>query len=125
MSTNTTPDILKQDEVTIMVFGTKYENLDTEGLEGLTQTVGDAAMDADPPLVVVDLSQTTYFASDFVSVLIDGWKKLKAHDGAKLALCGLTLFAAQVFAVVQLDKVWEVYPTRDEAVAALLKNSTA
>ena len=70
MSSNTTPEIIKQDDVTIIVFGPGYENLDTETVHRLTGIVDEVGQTADPPLLLYDLSATTYFGSDFISVLL-------------------------------------------------------
>ena len=122
MSSDAATEILKQDGVTVIVFGISYNNLETEFLQQLTDLVGNAAQTADPPLIVADLTQTKFFGSDFLSVLLHGWKQIKDGDGAKMVVCGLTPFATRIFDATQLDKVWDTYESRDEAVQALRNN---
>lgn len=117
--TNIGPLVSKHDDVTVITMGPSYDSFDDERLENLKEVVFDIVQTADPPRVVIDMSQTTFFASSFIAVLNQGVKKMKARENGKIVVSGLTKFAAEVFSVARLDRVWDIYPTREEAVRAL------
>ena len=120
MTDTTTPTIEKNGDVTFLVFGPEYENLDDTALQNARDTIIQVADAADPPLVVIDLSQTSFFGSAFLAVLFRGWKRLCARDGGKFALCGLTPSCETVIKSLKLNDLWEIYKTREAAIAALV-----
>ena len=73
---------------------------------------------ADPPRLVVDLSQTEYIGSDFLELLVRAWRRLKDRDGI-MALCDMRPFCLEVLENTRLSSLWPAYATREEAVAAL------
>jgi anti-anti-sigma factor len=76
---------------------------------------------AQPPVVVLDLSQTDYFDSRFIETMVRAWNRIKRRDG-RFAVCGLKPFCREVIQTTKLDTIWDVFATRDEAVAALEKD---
>lgn len=119
MSDAGSPQVFKQDEVTVIALGPEYENLDEHLLEDLKESILAAAREAVPPLVVVDLSHTKFFGSAFIEILFRAWNRLNARDGGQFAISGLTPYCAEVIEVTHLDQLWHVYQTRDDAVRAL------
>jgi anti-anti-sigma factor len=113
------PEIVKQNGVTVIALGPGYEQLDEPNLDELTKIVLEAVNAADPPRVVVDLSHTRFFGSAFIEVLFRAWHRLNSRDGGRLGLCGLTPYCREVIDVTHLDRLWNVYATRDEAVGSL------
>lgn len=81
----------------------------------------DVAETAEPPIIVVDLSEIEYFSNAFNRVLIDVWNKLRERNG-QLALCGLQPTCHEVIKVTRLDQLWKVYRSGDDAVADLGAN---
>jgi anti-anti-sigma factor len=76
------------------------------------------AEQADPPCLLIDLSQTDYIGSRFVELLVRVWRRLKQRGGV-LALCGVQPFCLEVLKVTRLDQVWALYPSRPAALDAL------
>lgn len=105
--------------VTIVTLGPDCENLSEVKLDTLRDTLLKLGDQADPPLVVVDLSHTKFFGSSFIEILFGMWNKLNARGGARLALCGLTSYCAEVLAVTHLDTLWPAYADRRAAVEHL------
>ncbi len=99
--------------------GPEYESLDERGLDDLKQVILDIAQSADPPRVVLDLSHTKFFGSSFIEILFRAWSRLNARDGGRFSVSGLSSYCAEVIEVTHLDRLWEVFPTLDEAVEAL------
>ena len=111
-------NVISQQEVTVVELGQRYESLDDDTLEELGGLLLTKAATADPPLMVLDLSRTTYIGSTFIELLVRAWKRLKERGGA-MALCGVRPFCAEVLHTTQLDAIWGCYSSRDQAVRAL------
>ena len=74
--------------------------------------------------VVVDFSNTTFIDSTTLGVLVGGVKRLRSNDG-QLALVCSDRNITKIFEITGLDRVFTIYPTRDEAVAKLGTTSGA
>lgn len=109
------PQIELVDEVTVIQLGPGYENVSEQLLGTLQPIVLKAVEGANPPFVVMDLSQTKFFGSSFIELLFLIWKQLKARDG-NLALAGVTEYCLEVIEITHLDQLWPVCPTRQEAL---------
>jgi anti-sigma B factor antagonist len=66
--------------------------------------------------VIVDFSNTTFIDSTTLGVLVGGVKRLRSNDG-QLALVCSDRNITKIFEITGLDRVFTIYPTRDEAVA--------
>lgn len=110
---------IKQNGVTIIALSAEYAHLDEPVLEQVQEPILEAAGGAEPPLVVLDLSETKFFGSSFIEVLFRAWNRIGGRDGGRFAICGLTPYCAEVVQVTHLDRLWEIYETRDDAVRAL------
>jgi anti-sigma B factor antagonist len=118
-SSNSSDGVSRQDGVTIIALGPDYENLDDAVLDELRQVILDGVAQADPPLVVLDLSHTKFFGSAFIEVLFRAWNRIEKQEGGEFCLCGLTPYCAEVIDVTHLNRLWKIFNTREEAVAAL------
>jgi anti-sigma B factor antagonist len=77
--------------------------------------------DAETPLVVFDLGSVDYFGSMFLSLLLRCWK-LTNSKGGMMALCGVSQHAKELLRLTALDIIIPMYPTRQEAMEALLSD---
>jgi anti-sigma B factor antagonist len=66
--------------------------------------------------VVVDFSNTTFIDSTTLGVLVGGVKRLRAQDGRLSLVCN-DRNITKIFEITGLDRVFTIYPTRDEALA--------
>ena len=66
--------------------------------------------------IVVDLSKATFIDSTTLGVLVGGVKRLRAQDG-RLSLVCSDRNITKIFEITGLDRVFTIYPTRDEALA--------
>jgi anti-sigma B factor antagonist len=66
--------------------------------------------------VIVDFSDTTFIDSTTLGVLVGGVKRLRAADGQLLLVCS-DRNITKIFEITGLDRVFAIYPTRDEALA--------
>ncbi len=65
--------------------------------------------------VVVDFTKTTFIDSTTLGVLVGGVKRLRAQDG-RLSLVCSDRNITKIFEITGLDRVFTIYPTRDEAL---------
>jgi anti-sigma B factor antagonist len=115
------PSVTREQGVTVIALGPEYEHLDDAELENLKGVLLNTAVEADHPLVVLDLSRLGYFGSSFIEALICVWKHLNARPGGRMSLCGLTANCREVVGFTHLDQLWSVFETREEAVRSLRK----
>lgn len=113
--------ITQSQGVTIIELGTSYDSLDERSLEEFGEVLLAEATYADPPCLILDLSRTAFIGSSFIELLVQAWKRLKQRRG-HMALCALQPFCAEVLRIARLDTIWPIYPSRSEALAAMLRS---
>jgi len=111
-------EIVRQDGVTVIVLGEQYDNLDEPALEAAAAELLEFAQAADPPQVVVDMGRTNFFGSAFLGTLFRVWRRLTSRGG-KMCICGATGPCADVLEVTQVDRLWNLFETREAAVESL------
>jgi anti-sigma B factor antagonist len=117
--TNSGPlSVVKEGNVTVVIFGSGQRHLSEIGLEAIqTQLVG-VAETARPPRLVLDMAATEFFGSSFIEVLFKVWRELNTQPEAKFAISGLQDHCREVLEITNLYKLWPIFVTRSEAVAA-------
>jgi anti-sigma B factor antagonist len=66
--------------------------------------------------VIVDFSDTTFIDSTTLGVLVGGVKRLRSNDGQLSLVCS-DRNITKIFEITGLDRVFTIYPTRDEAIS--------
>jgi len=79
----------------------------------LLEVIGDGARE-----VVVDFSDTTFIDSTTLGVLVGGSKRLRSNEG-QLSLVCEDRNITKIFEITGLDKVFTIYPMRDDALAGI------
>ena len=74
--------------------------------------------------VIVDLSKATFIDSTTLGVLVGGVKRLRTNDGQLSLVCS-DRNITKIFEITGLDRVFTIYPTRDEAVSAISGQASA
>lgn len=111
--------------VTVVALGPRYKIIDEHTLDsGLADSLIEIAGESNPPLMVLDLSQTQFFGSSFIEVLFRVWNRVQSRSG-RFAICGLSPHCQDVLKITHLDTLWPLMPNRSEAVAAVAKNNPA
>lgn len=70
---------------------------------------------AKPPLVVLDLSQTRYVDSSGVATLVEALQTVRRNQG-RLVLAGISDRVRGVFEIARLDNIFPMLPTVAEAL---------
>src|SRR6266404_340984 len=68
--------------------------------------------------VVVDFTNTTFIDSTTLGVLVGGIKRLRTNDGELSLVCN-DRNITKIFEITGLDKVFTIYPAREEAVSKI------
>lgn len=66
--------------------------------------------------LIINLSKVEYLDSTGLGVLIGGLKRLREGEG-NLVLVGPGMRILRIFEITGLDKIFDIYPTEDEAAA--------
>jgi anti-sigma B factor antagonist len=74
--------------------------------------------------VVVDFSNTTFIDSTTLGVLVGGVKRLRTNDGQLSLVCS-DRNITKIFEITGLDRVFTIYPTRNEAIEQLKTSGPA
>jgi anti-sigma B factor antagonist len=77
----------------------------------LLQVIGQGGTE-----VIVDFSDTTFIDSTTLGVLVGGVKRLRTNGGQLSLVCS-DRNITKIFEITGLDRVFTIYPTRDEAVS--------
>lgn len=94
------------------------ENLKWDLVEGAAEIVLSPIRDQKAPMVVFDLSRVNYFGSVFMALLVRCHKLVKLQGGV-LVLCGVHRLARELLQATNLDTLWAIYDTREEALEAI------
>lgn len=113
------PTYERHGNVTCVVLGREFESVDEFLLDQIRDDILEKAYSADPPHVLIDLSEVKFFGSSFIEVLFRIWNKVDKGEDGKFGISGLTKYCIEVLEVTQLDKLWDLYPTLDDAVAKM------
>jgi anti-anti-sigma factor len=70
--------------------------------------------------VLVDMEKVSFFGSVLLGALNAMWKQGR-QQGGRLALCNLSSLGSEIIHAAKFDTVWEIYPTREEAIKALAR----
>ena len=70
--------------------------------------------------LIVDLKDTRYISSNGLRVLLAAQKNAKRHGGA-LKLCCLSQRIVEIFEMAGFDRVFEIFPTREQAEESFQK----
>lgn len=105
--------------VTIAEMDAEYGLLEDSEIRRIDEELLDRVAGMEPPLLVVDMNRTEFIGSTFLEVLLRAWKRLKCRRG-RMAICSPRATCREVFEVSKLDTIWPIYPTRNDAVRAIL-----
>lgn len=109
----------QQDGISIVEMDESYNALEEAPIDALSDLLLSIVENAkDRPLLVLDFSKTIYMGSRVLEVLFRTWKRLKERQG-KMVLYGVQPFCAEVLQITHLDRIWEIHPNREEALAAV------
>jgi anti-sigma B factor antagonist len=115
-----------QDDFELEYHGDAVVVIPASNVEGMSWDVVEHAADLvlaplakqRVPLVVFDLSNVSYFGSVFLALLLR-CHKLVRQKGGELVLCGASKLARELLQITNLDTLWAIYDSREEALEAV------
>ena len=111
--------IFQQDGVTIVELDERYDSLDDDSIKRLSSALLEVATHSDPPVILLDLSNTRLIGSRFIGLLVRVWKRIQDRKG-RMGLCCVPPFCREALVTTRLyDTLWGAYETRDEGIAVL------
>ena len=74
--------------------------------------------------VVMDIAQVSFMDSSGIATLVQVFKKVREGQGS-FHLCNVAPQVLRVFELTQLDRVFSIFPHREEATSGLLGEEDA
>jgi len=68
--------------------------------------------------VVLDFHKTDYYGSTALDFFVKLWKRVRVRDG-RIAFCGVSDHEREILKVTNLDGLWPICPSREEALKAV------
>jgi anti-sigma B factor antagonist len=106
-------------DITVVKFGPRCKHIDELIVETVSREVMDAVSAANPPKVVLDMTQTEFFGSSFIEVLFRAWNRLQHKPGGQMVLAGLNPYCKEVLAITHLDRLWPIADNQDAGIATM------
>lgn len=107
--------IERHGDVAVVVPSSEVETLQWELIDQAAELMLAPITQSGAALVVIDLSELDFFGSVFLSLLLRTWKTV-FENGGTMVLCGVSDRARELLKVTNLDTLWAIYDTRDEAI---------
>lgn len=94
------------------------ESMSWELIEQAADIVMAPLRNQGSPMVVVDLSQVSFFGSVFLALLLRCHTAVKSRGG-ELVLSGPSKMARELLKITALDTLWAIYDTKEQALEAV------
>src|SRR5256885_1448294 len=111
-------NIERHGEIAIVTPSAKVEEMHETMIEQAARVVVQSLREDPPAGIVVDLSQVNYFGSVFVSFLLR-CHSLAKKSGSEIVLAGPSEPARELLHLLDLETLWAIYDSRQEAIDAL------
>ena len=104
--------------ITVIRPSQRLESLGWDLIEHAAALVIEPIRGQQSSLVLVALDDVNYFGSAFLSLLLRLWKHVST-SGGMMVLSGATPRAKELLRVTNLDTLWAIYETEQEALDVL------
>jgi anti-anti-sigma factor len=105
-------------DVAVIIPSPEVESMSENVIQQAAQMVL-APLKSDPPSgLVIDLSKVKYFGSVFLSFLLRCHTPMRMN-GSEMVLAGVNDRIRELLRLTNLDTLWAIYDTRQEALEAL------
>jgi anti-sigma B factor antagonist len=122
MTVETTQDqsfrIERHGEIAVVIPSSKVEELHETLIAQAAKIVVNSLKEDPPAGIVIDLSNVNYVGSVFVSFLLR-CHMLAKKQGSEIVLAGASEPARELLHLLDLETIWAIYKTRQEAINAL------
>ncbi len=105
-------------ENVVVVAGETINSLTALDIETAAKLVLTPLRNATFTNMIVDLEQVNFFSSEFITFLMRCYELTKANNG-ELILTGVSERISELLTETNLDTLWAIYKTRQEALSVL------
>lgn len=88
------------------------------GVERISAELRQYVISQQPKKLVIDFVGVKFFSSQMLGLLVDIWRK-QGDAGGKMLISGINPQLGRVFRITNLDKIFQFYPDRDQAIKAI------
>ncbi len=113
------PTVNRVGLATVVTLGKEYNRLDGASVEDAALILITAAENAQPPVLILDLSHTRFFGSSFIEVLVRAWNVVRHRGQGKFMLVGVNGYCREVLQITHLNDVWPMYDSVGAAMEAI------
>jgi anti-anti-sigma factor len=110
--------IERHGEIAVVTPSAKVEEMDEATIQQAARLVVQSLAQDPPAGIVIDLSQVNYFGSVFLSFLLRCHARAR-RDGSEIVLAGASEPAHELLKLCDLETLWAIYDTRQQAMDAL------
>jgi anti-anti-sigma factor len=110
--------IQRHGEIAVVIPSPKVEEMHETLIAQAAKMVVSTLKEDPPAGIVIDLSQVNYVGSVFVSFLLR-CHSLAKKQGSEIVLAGASEPARELLHLLDLETIWAIYNTRQEAIEAL------
>ena len=110
--------IERHGEVAVVIPSPKVEEMHETLIAQAAKMVVDSLKEDPPAGIVIDLSHVNFVGSVFVSFLLR-CHMLAKKQGSEIVLAGASEPARELLHLLDLETLWALYGTRQEAIEAL------
>lgn len=112
--------ISEQKGVTLITFAAASVT-NTKKINKAAELINDYIQENQPRFAVVDFTNVKFFSSQVLGVILNIRKRLKDNNG-KVAISAIDPQLYRVFRITNLDKIFEFYDSKEDALKALKEN---
>ena len=105
-------------EIAVVIPSPEVESMHEVLIEQAAKMVVNSLKEDPPAGIVIDLTKVSYFGSVFLSFLLRCHTLAKKH-GSEIVLAGTSERTRELLHLLDLETIWAIYKTRQEAIDAL------
>ena len=113
------PSIVESQHATVVAFGQEFAEIRPSHLRSVELALLQAIEQSEHQRIIVDLCQVSVFCSEFIGVLIRVFQRFRRERQGKLSLCGMSATAVEVLEVTKVDRIWDLFESREQALEAI------
>lgn len=110
----------QMDETAVLIPEQDLRELDFDALQSNSGALLDRLDQAHVKNVVIDFHKTDYYGSTALAFFVKLWKRLR-QQGGRMAFCNVSPHEREILEATQLDTLWSICDSREDALAAVRK----
>ncbi len=111
-------EVEREGQTLIVTALTDLRELDYPEVEAGARDILDLIRDGTIKDVVLDFHKTDYYGSTALGFFVKLWKRVRERDG-RMAFCGVSDHEREILKVTNLDGLWPICSSREEALQAV------